>query len=270
MPELPEVETIKKGLKILIGKKLNKYIIYKDGWRKPIPIKKIDSLINKPVLDVYRRAKWLALIFEEGCLWFHLGMSGKIKASIINGNALHKHDHVEFVFDDIMIRFQDDRRFGFLCWTEGKYSEPPSSSKLGYEPFDKNWTNEVFFNQLKTIKTPIKPLLMNSKIVVGAGNIYACEALFKSKILPTRASNSLTFQEISLLRESIISILKESIKNGGSTLKDHRTIEGNIGHFQDQHLVYGKENQHCKNCNNLIKKIEQSGRSTFYCDFCQK
>lgn len=270
MPELPEVETIKNGLKILKGKKIKSFKIYKDGWRRPVPVDALNKLLDNEVIDTYRRAKWLAIVFDTGCLWFHLGMSGQIKLTLKKEEQLlHKHDHLEIIFDDTVLRFQDHRRFGMVDWTDGKYSEPPSREFLGYEPFDPKWTDDIFFEQMKNIKTPIKVLLMNSKVVVGVGNIYASESLFKSNILPFRAANSLTKKEAQLLRESIIEILKDSILKGGSTLKDHRTIDGDIGHFQEQHLVYGKDNKPCKICGNLIKKIEQAGRSTFYCDNCQ-
>lgn len=270
MPELPEVETIKNGLKILKGKTLEKFKIYKDGWRRPVPIDALNKLRGKKVIDTHRRAKWLAIVFDTGCLWFHLGMSGQIKLTQQKQNEpLHKHDHLEIIFDSTILRFQDHRRFGMVDWTDGAYSEPPSREFLGYEPFDIKWTGEIFYEQMKKIKTPIKIVLMNSKLVVGVGNIYASESLFKSQILPIRPANSLSKNEAFLLRESIIDILKDSILKGGSTLKDHRTIDGDIGHFQDEHLVYGKENKPCKVCGDKIKKIEQAGRSTFYCNTCQ-
>lgn len=273
MPELPEVETVKNGLKSLIGKKLLSFTIYKDGWRKPIPVNEVEGLKGQEVIDVYRRAKWPALVFKKGCLWMHLGMSGQLKLFNTNENVpqLHKHDHIEFLFSDgQVLRFQDARRFGLVAFTENAYSEPPSREKLGFEPFDEKWSTEQFYNDLKGKKKPIKIILMEGHLVVGVGNIYASESLFKAKISPLREGKDITFNEAKLLREEIIKILLRGIEAGGSTLKDHRTINGEMGSFQDQHLVYGKEGQRCKICDTEIIKIVQGGRSTFYCPECQK
>lgn len=273
MPELPEVETVKNGLKPIIGCKLENFILHKDGWRTPVPIEKINSIIGKPVIDVYRRAKWLALIFEAGCLWIHLGMSGKVRLFQSNDikTKLEKHDHIELFFsDNNLIRFNDARRFGRVAWTDLPYSDPPSREELGPEPLSSEWTNERFYNDISKYKKPIKPLIMDSRIVVGVGNIYASEALFLSKISPLRLANSLNIEETSILREKIIFVLNEGIKAGGSTLKDHRTATGESGDYQKNHKVYGKENQPCPICQTLIVKINQAGRSSFYCTHCQK
>lgn len=272
MPELPEVETVKNGLKPIIGSVLEKFTLHKDGWRTPVPIEKLQSIIGKPVIDVYRRAKWLALIFETGCLWIHLGMSGQVRLFESHEKIpnLEKHDHLElFLSNNKLIRFNDARRFGRVAWTDTPYSEPPSREELGPEPLSEQWTDERFYNDICKYSKPIKPLIMDSKIVVGVGNIYASEALFLSKISPLRLANSLNIEETSNLRDKIILVLNEGIKAGGSTLKDHRTATGESGDYQKNHKVYGKENLPCPVCHTLIKKITQAGRSSFYCPYCQ-
>lgn len=272
MPELPEVETVKNGLKPIIGSKLKSFIVHKDGWRKPVPVDKLVAHIGKPIIDTYRRAKWPALVFEDGCLWMHLGMSGQIRLFNSDKNLppLEKHDHIELFFEDgKVIRFKDERRFGVVAWTDYPYSEPPSSEKLGPEPFDPDWDDECFYKQLSKYKTPIKPFIMNAKIVVGVGNIYASEALFLAKISPLKPANTLTANDASNLRQKIIHVLKEGIKGGGSTLKDHRMANGDIGDYQNSHTVYGKEGKPCIVCGTPIVKITQATRSTFYCPTCQ-
>lgn len=273
MPELPEVETVIRGLKPLIGKTLSRYSLYKDAWRKPVPVKQLDKLISHSIINVKRRAKWPALVFNSGCLWLHLGMTGQLRlySALETPPAVDKNDHLEFYFTDgSMLRFRDPRRFGIVAWTEGKDSEPPSSQKIGFEPFDKKWTEQQFFYDLQKEKKNIKVTLMESKLVAGVGNIYACESLFFSKISPLRLSNTLTLKEATLLRKNIINILEEGIRMGGSTLKDHRTATGEKGGYQENHKVYGKEGAPCPCCSTTILKIQQGGRSTFYCPYCQK
>lgn len=273
MPELPEVETVKNGLISIIGNQLTHVKLHKDGWRKPVPMIEIKKRVGKKIIDVYRRAKWLALVFEDGCLWIHLGMSGQIRLFKEKDNipSLEKHEHLELFFsNNQVIRFKDPRRFGIVAWTDIPYSEPPTREALGPEPLNKLWDNEFFYNSVQKYSKPIKVVIMDSKIVVGIGNIYASEALFLSKISPLREANSLSFKELTLLREKIIFVLTEGIKAGGSTLKDHRTANGEIGEYQNNHKVYAKDNLPCPICKTPILKIVQAGRSTFYCPSCQK
>lgn len=271
MPELPEVETVVRGLSVLRGKKLLSVKLHNDKWRYPVPFFNIQKQIGLPVIDVKRRAKWPALVFNEGCLWLHLGMSGQlIIHNLLQLPERGKHDHLELFFSEgLVLRFTDPRRFGVVAWTDDPKSEPPSKQPLGYEPFNPEWTDKQFFNDLQKTVKPIKVILMEGKYVVGVGNIYASETLFLSKISPLRPSNSLSLKEASLLRKNIITVLNKSIENGGSTLKDHRNTNGEKGHFQDTHLIYGKEDKPCVVCQHDIVKIEQGGRSTFYCPTCQ-
>ena len=271
MPELPEVETVIRGLSILQGKQLLSVKLYNDKWRHPVPFKDIQTQIGNTVIDLKRRAKWPALVFNSGCLWLHLGMTGQlIIYNLIDLPERKKHDHLDLFFsENLVLRFTDPRRFGVVAWTEGASSEPPSKQKLGFEPFDISWTDNMFYSQLQKINKNIKVTLMEGKQVVGVGNIYASESLFLSHISPLRSSNTLTFEESSLLRKNIIEILEKSINHGGSTLKDHRQANGEKGSYQDNHLIYGKEGKPCPVCSNKIIKIEQGGRSTFYCSFCQ-
>lgn len=272
MPELPEVETVVRGLEKLKGQILQKVILHKDKWRYPVPLSDIQSQIGQPVIDLKRRAKWPAIVFPNGCLWLHLGMTGQI---ILHNNdnlpELGKHDHLELFFsDNTVLRFTDPRRFGVVAWTPDSISEPPSRQPLGFEPFDTCWTDKQFYQDLQKVTKNIKVTLMEGKLVVGVGNIYASESLFLSGISPLRIANSLSLEEVAALRDNIINILTTSILHGGSTLKDHRQANGEKGSYQDNHLVYGKENKNCPICSHKIEKIEQGGRSTFYCPICQK
>jgi len=269
MPELPEVETTCRGIQaILHGNTINRIIIRNHRLRWPIPpiIKKLKNL---KVLKISRRAKYILLETSKGCFIIHLGMSGRLKV-VAQNEAIRKHDHVDFILaNEKILRYTDPRRFGAILWTSDAPLNHPLFAKLGPEPFAKEFNEKYLFAKANKKKITIKQLIMDQTTVVGVGNIYACEALFVAKLLPTRLSSSLTLDECKQLILAIQKILKQAIKAGGTTLKDFLSIEGNPGYFLQKLLVYGRENKQCVMCNTLLKNIRINQRATVFCENCQ-
>lgn len=270
MPELPEVETTLRGITNHIsGNRIQNIIIRRDKLRWPIPQHITTTLQNITVHTVSRRAKYLLLQTTKGTIIIHLGMSGCLKI-LHNNQPIQKHDHVDIVFqNNITLRYNDPRRFGCILWTD----QPPEKHKLlinlGPEPLEDSFNHEYLFCISKKRTCPIKHLIMNSKVVVGAGNIYANEALFISKILPTTPANKVTSQQCKLLVNAIKNILKKSIAAGGTTLKDFHNADGKPGYFKQQLNIYGKENMPCPKCNTNIKRTVMQQRATYHCPLCQ-
>ena len=274
MPELPEIETICKGLKSQI---LNLEIIKTRrqtnlNLRQEIP-KNIDQqLENQKIIDIERRAKYILIHLNNSkTIIIHLGMSGKLL--IKDKNYIYqKHDHfILYLNNEQKIIYNDPRRFGLITTSDrNTLNKHPLFINLGIEPLSDTFdTNRLHFI-LKNKKQSIKSTIMDNTNLVGVGNIYALEALFLSKILPTRKSNSINIKETSSLYENIINVLKQAIKQGGSTIKDYSSISGENGYFQHSFKVYNQEGKECKICNQLILRIKQSGRSSFFCPKCQK
>lgn len=274
MPELPEVETICRGLaSTLIGKKFINVQTFRDNLRFPFPSNFTKSLEGRKVAGISRRAKYIFITLDNNTtLIMHLGMSGRIIIHTSLRNAREKHDHVVFHTDDgNEIVFNDPRRFGMMDLADSdKVSEHKLIKNLGLEPLESNFSGEALHYLLRSRKVPVKLAIMNANLVVGVGNIYACESLFRSNIIPTRSAGSVSPEECNKLSGDIKIILQEAIKAGGSTLKDYVTSSGKAGYFQHNFKVYGRENDPCVTCGNPIKKIVQGGRSTFFCGACQK
>ena len=272
MPELPEVETITSALrKVVVGKTIIDVFLGKKNLRYPFPVNFKENIIGQTFGIPYRRAKYCIMpISNNQLIILHLGMSGQIR--ILNENIIiEKHDHAVFYLDEgLIIKYNDPRRFGFLNLTTKNLDELNYFKNIGPEPnsnaFNKNYLTDTINNK----KTPIKNFLMNQKVVAGLGNIYVNEALYLSKISPKRPSNELTSNELESLVISIKEIISNSIKIGGTTLRNHIQPNGKIGYFANKLKVYGKINTLCNNCNTKIKHIKLSGRSTFFCGFCQK
>lgn len=271
MPELPEVETTKRGIENhLVGKKINRVVIRESRFRWPINRgfrQKVDGHI---VRAISRRAKYILFQFDHGYFMIHLGMSGNLR--IVNANtAIKKHDHVDFqLATGKCLRFNDPRRFGSVLWLGSSPFEHPLLSKLGPEPFDQSFNGEYLFQRARKKKIAVKNFIMNNHIVVGAGNIYANEALFISGIRPTRPAGKVTKAESQALVEAIIMVLKSSIEMGGTTLKDFVGGDGKPGYFQQTLRVYDREQQPCRKCNTPIKALRIGQRSSYYCPHCQK
>ncbi len=273
MPELPEVETICQGLrdKILNQTITEVHHLTKLKLRQEIPVDIAQKIINSKIINVTRRAKYIQILLSNDLiLLIHLGMSGKILLKD-KSYLYQKHDHFAFnLSGGQCLVYNDPRRFGLITVVQkGELNNHPLIKNLGIEPFNSEFTSSYLEKILKR-NQPIKLTLMDNRYIVGIGNIYASESLFLSKISPLRISNSLRHQEILLLHEKIIEVLKLAIMRGGSSLKDYASVSGEKGYFQNSFNVYGREGERCRACNNIIVKIKQGGRASFYCDKCQK
>lgn len=271
MPELPEVETTCRGIKQYIeGQQLTHVIVRNHKLRWPIS-SEIKHLKNIKIEQVKRRGKYIIIETQQGAFIIHLGMSGRLNV-IMNEpkKEVQKHDHVDFVFNqDIIIRYTDPRRFGSIFWTKTNPLEHFLLEHLGPEPLEKNFTGQYLYKKSQKSRLQIKKFIMDAKIVVGVGNIYANEALFASRILPFRLSNTLRLEECNLLVKNIRTILKTAIKKGGTTLKDFLTPEGQLGYFSQKLLVYGREGKPCIGCGARLSSSRIDNRATVYCNYCQ-
>ena len=288
MPELPEVEVVKRSIEKIIHNLTIKNIkIYNRNLRYKIEAKKLKNLINTKVLLVKRRSKYILINLDnKRTILLHLGMSGKI--IIVNSkqqkirssfyydltNNLEKHNHIIFEFqNNFKLIYNDVRRFGFLkVINTNNINENSHLKTLGPEPLSSDFNLEYFKINIKNKKKSIKDCLMDQKFVSGLGNIYVNEVLFQSKINPLKKSKNLTNKQILNILKNTKLILKKAVDKGGSSIKDFNDTEGNKGKFQDFFRVYGRDNKACSKikCNGVIKKIRISNRSTFYCNICQK
>lgn len=275
MPELPEVETVKSGLeKRFLNKTIAKVTHSDKKLRHPLPENIVNILTNATIKSFYRRAKVLFIHLDNGySLIFHLGMTGKIVFDINTvAEHLHKHNHFNIYFDDesYMI-FNDIRRFGYvdLCKTD-EIEQLDYIKNLAPEPLTDEFNVNYLFDKLKNKQIAIKVAIMDNPTVVGVGNIYACESLFKAGIHPKTPSNKVSKKKLEVLVNEIKETLKIAIAKGGSTLKDYVQADGSLGYFQHEFFVYGKHNEDCKVCGTKIDKITLGQRSTFFCPKCQK
>jgi len=268
MPELPEVETTINGLKSLLSNKtISRVEILNPNLRWNVDQSIISKLNNRTINSFSRRGKYILFNLDKGHLMIHLGMSGKINVVDINV-PLKKHDHFLLYFKDEVMRFNDPRRFGSIF-----YLENPSHQlidHLGVEPLDESFHENYLFDNSRNKTQNVKTFIMDSKIVVGVGNIYACESLFKTGINPKTKANKISKQRYISLTINIKKILIKAIKAGGTTLQDFAKVDGKPGYFSQELSVYGRENENCFYCNGKISRIVQNQRSTFYCPKCQK
>ncbi len=270
MPELPEVETTRRGIAPAIENNTVQSVTIRNGsLRWPVDSNLPDLLKGLKILSVKRRAKYLLLATEKGHLIIHLGMSGNLK--ILTHNApLQKHDHVDIVFNNnILLRYHDPRRFGSILWTDKPVNQFKLLVHLAPEPLSSDFSSEWLYPKLQKRKTAIKVVLMDNKYVVGVGNIYANESLFLSNISPLKPANTLSLKETELLIKNIKIILEKAIEQGGTTLKDFSSPDGKPGYFVQQLSVYGQDNKPCPTCKTSIVKVTQAQRASFYCPSCQ-
>jgi formamidopyrimidine-DNA glycosylase len=272
MPELPEVETVATELRNqILGEEFSNVQINRYKLRITIPSFLPDLVINQRISKIQRKAKYVLIYLESGyVLVMHLGMSGKV---LINPKeASRKHDHVIFTLsNNHKVIFNDPRRFGLVTIIHNlDLAQSKLFAKLGPEPLSSEFNSCYLQDALKNRTIPIKTAIMNNQVVVGVGNIYACESLFRCGISPLRSANTLTKKEVERLIVEIQRTLQEAIAAGGSSLKDYVNTSGEVGYFQNKHHVYGKANQSCDVCSSVIMNIRQSGRSTFYCSSCQR
>jgi formamidopyrimidine-DNA glycosylase len=275
MPELPEVEVSRQGLlPYLPGQRITGACIRTPKLRHEIPPELAERLTGLRVDTIERRGKYLLFDCESrrggGWLILHLGMSGSLRL-VKPGTPAQKHDHFDLVFAQTTLRLRDPRRFGALLWHEGSdVDKHPLLSVLGIEPlsgdFDGNWLYKV----TRRRSGPIKPLLMDSHLVVGIGNIYAAESLFHAGISPLRAANRISLERYRKLAPAIQHTLEASIAAGGSSVRDYVHSDGGAGCFQLSCAVYDRAGEPCQNCGKPVHTIRQAGRSTFYCPHCQR
>ena len=283
MPELPEVETVCSGLRpAMEGNIINKLELRRNDLRWPFPKDMADRTNGKRVIGVRRRAKYILIdLSSDQTIIIHLGMSGRILIDTTNkeifnynSNIFEKHDHVIlYMQNGTLITFNDARRFGAMDMAPTKTLDTHWLLKrLGPEPLGNGLNAEYLANRFKNKNTAIKTTLLDQLIVAGLGNIYVCEILFRSGVSPQKNTNKLEMKEIERLVKFTRSVLIEAIEAGGSSLKDHRQTNGELGYFQHNFLVYGREGEKCvnDNCQTIIKRVIQSGRSTFYCSKCQR
>lgn len=274
MPELPEVETTRRGIATLMPQQiLRQCIVHESRMRWPIPSNMGELLQNRTVLSCERRGKYLLIHFEHGYQIIHFGMSGSLR-SVAADAPRQKHDHVEWIFDHARFLLHDPRRFGSVLWhdhSDGPILEHPLLVRLGLEPFSPEFTPEYLFQQLANKKPTIKSVLLAGQIVVGVGNIYASESLFKAAIDPTSAANSLTKNQVTLLHQAIVDTLQQALTAGGSTLRDYLNASGEAGAYFELHAqVYSKTGQPCPRCTNPIQRMVQNQRATYFCAQCQQ
>jgi formamidopyrimidine-DNA glycosylase len=270
MPELPEVETVKCGLKPHIeNKTIQDVTVRHSQLRWPIPADLKNQLTGQLVIKITRRGKYLLLQVTSGTLIIHLGMSGSLR--VITQNLLPtRHDHVDIVLSDkTIIRYNDPRRFGAILWTANDPFTHPLLQAIGIEPLDEHFTGHYLQQKALKRHAPIKSFLMNSKMVAGIGNIYAAEALFLAKIHPMMPAHALTITECDNLVHAIKQILHNAIESGGTTLKDFVNSEGKPGYFSQNLQVYGRAKLPCKICATLLESFQLGQRSTVFCGHCQ-
>lgn len=281
MPELPEVETVMRGIEpVLRGARIGVAETHAPALRRPLSPAFAQILTGSVVTDLRRRAKYILVDTDRGnSLLIHLGMSGKITIRKgLEAPDRIKHDHVRWRFDlpdggSNWVTFNDARRFGVCDLLETKdLADHPMIKGLGPEPLDHAFTADVLSDRLKGKNTPIKAALLDQSIVAGLGNIYVAEALFRAKISPRRLARTVVGARAARLVPAIKEVLAAAIKSGGSTLRDYVRSDGGLGYFQHQFDVYDQADKPCKreSCDGVVKRIVQSNRSTYYCPVCQR
>ena len=270
MPELPEVETAMRGLEArLIGRRFDSVIQRRADLRFPLPENLPERLTGCRILSFKRRAKYILIELDNAHrLLLHLGMSGRL---LFDGETAGPHEHLTFGFDDgSTLRYVDPRRFGMLdLVAETELDQHPRLRALGVEPLDRRFDGKALKAILKGRISPIKTAIMNQKLIVGVGNIYACESLFKAEVSPFKEASSLRPAECRRLANEIRNVLGAAIKAGGSSLRDYVQTDGELGYFQHQFEVYGRADLPCPACGQPIKSVLLANRTTFFCQRCQ-
>lgn len=271
MPELPEVETTARGIAPhVVGKRLQQCLVREPRLRWPVPQTLAAEVEGKKLLSVGRRGKYLLLGFKHGTALWHLGMSGSLRI-VAPAQPPGKHDHVDWVFSrDVALRFNDPRRFGALLWTSDPFEEHPLINHLGPEPLSDDYTGDYLYQRSRKRTTAVKQWLMDSRIVVGVGNIYANETLFACGIHPLKAAGKLSRPQCEKLVNESRRILQYAINRGGTTLRDFVGGDGKPGYFAQELTVYGRAGQPCNHCGKPLTSRPIGGRQTVYCTACQK
>ena len=290
MPELPEVETTLRGLApYLEGQSVTDVVIRNAKLRWPIPKNLPKLLCGKTIRALRRRGKYLLAEFDHGTLILHLGMSGSLRilpagtlpapargtpvgAPLLRSDpSADKHDHFDLVLGNgMLVRLRDPRRFGAVLWHVGDPATHPLLAALGPEPLEKGFDAHHLYRATRGRSIAVKQCIMNNRVVVGVGNIYANEALFRAGIKPQLAAGKLSLPRCARLVAAIRDTLNEAIRHGGSSLRDFVDAAGQPGYFQQHYWVYGRGGEPCRKCGTLIRQIRQGQRSSFYCGGCQK
>ena len=281
LPELPEVEVVRRGLEAtIVGQRLLHVIVRAPRLRFPLAADLERELAGARLLGVTRRSKYLLLDFagdpvgnrESGTLLIHLGMTGTLRFEPV-APPPGRHDHVDLVFEQGTLRYRDPRRFGAMLWHPariGPIAAHPLFAKLGVEPLSPSFDGAALHAATRGRKVAIKQFLLAGGGVVGVGNIYASESLFRARIRPTVAAGRLSRERCERLAAEIRATLEESIAHGGTTLRDFFGSDGQGGYFQNECLVYGRQGEPCRTCGAPIRMIRQQQRATFYCPNCQR
>jgi formamidopyrimidine-DNA glycosylase len=272
MPELPEVETVRRGLTpYLLRRRIDAVTVREPRLRWPIPADFSARLSGRRVEHLDRRGKYIIVTLDGGDrVILHLGMSGRIRV-LDPAEPLQKHDHVDWRLDSgRVLRFHDPRRFGAMLWWPAREREHALLRGMGPEPFSDAFDGDYLFRLSRGRSAAVKGFVMDGRIVVGAGNIYATEALFRAGIRPTRAAGRLTRADCTRLAERIREVLAEAVELGGTTLRDFAGADGESGYFQQALSVYGRDGQACRVCGTAIRRLVIGQRSSFYCPRCQR
>ena len=270
MPELPEVETIRRGIEPHVaGRRIESVTIRDPRLRWPVPSDLAGRLPGQRIRSVRRRAKYLLLDTESGTVMIHLGMSGRLQV-VASDYPVRKHDHADIALDTgDVLRFHDPRRFGSILWSDDPSSHPLLAS-LGPEPFDPAFDGDHLYRRARGRRIAVKAFIMDAGTVVGVGNIYASEALFRAGIHPTRPAGRVSRARMIALAAAIRHVLGRAIEAGGTTLRDFYGGDGSPGYFQQELSAYGRTGEPCQRCGEPIRQKVVGQRSTFYCAACQR
>lgn len=270
MPELPEVETTRRGISPHIeGKRIREIVVRNPGLRWPVPVQELKALARCRLTSVTRRGKYLLLATSKGVIIIHLGMSGSLRIARADEPPM-VHDHVDLLCSDgTMLRYADPRRFGTWLFTDQDPYEHALLCKLGPEPLDEEFSLDYLYSVSRGRKVAVKQFIMNSQVVVGVGNIYANEALYLAGIHPKRAAGRISRQRYGTLVDAIKVVLANAIEQGGTTLRDFVGGDGNPGYFKQSLNVYGRGEKPCRGCRAPLIEIRMGQRTTVFCKFCQ-
>jgi formamidopyrimidine-DNA glycosylase len=271
LPELPEVETTRRGIAPHANRRrIEALRIYERRLRWPVARDLPRKVAHQRIVHVGRRAKYLLFGLESGTLLLHLGMSGNLRA-VAAATPRVAHDHFDLVLDSgLALRFNDPRRFGSLLYASGDPLAHPRLAELGPEPLAAAFDASYLFRITRGRRVAIKQLLMNSRLVVGVGNIYASEALFRARIRPQRPSRTLSHRDAARLVRAVRAVLRQAIRSGGTTLRDYLGADGAPGYFRQRLYVYERAGRRCRRCGTAVRALTQGQRSTYYCPSCQK
>jgi len=271
MPELPEVETTRRGIAPhLIGQTVRDVVIREPRLRWPVPAELATALQGQRITAVERRAKYLLLHTDAGTVIIHLGMSGSLRI-LPCGTAFRKHDHVELVLtNQSCLRLHDPRRFGTVLWTAGDPKAHRLLAQLGPEPLGPELTGEYLYRRSRHRRRAVRDFLLDSRIVAGIGNIYANEALFLAGIRPTRAAGRISHPRYDQLVNALKEVLTKAITSGGTTLRDFLSADGTPGYFQLTLNVYDRQDEPCRQCKHPVRAQALGGRRVFFCARCQR